>query len=42
MTWRDAEDIAIALVEAHPDVDPLTVRFSGRNVTRCTAMPTIP
>ena len=28
MDWRDAEDIAIALVEAHPDVDPLTVRFT--------------
>ena len=26
--WHDAEDIAIALVEAHPDVDPLTVRFT--------------
>jgi FeS assembly protein IscX len=28
MTWRDAEDIAIALMETHPDVDPLTVRFT--------------
>ncbi|HEY2965140.1 MAG TPA: Fe-S cluster assembly protein IscX [Actinomycetota bacterium] len=28
MTWRDAEDIAIALMEAHADVDPLTVRFT--------------
>jgi FeS assembly protein IscX len=28
MTWRDAEDIGIALLEAHPDVDPLTVRFT--------------
>ena len=28
MTWTDAEDIAIALVERHPDVDPLTVRFT--------------
>jgi FeS assembly protein IscX len=28
MTWKDAEDIALALVEAHPDVDPLTVRFT--------------
>ncbi|MBI3628645.1 MAG: Fe-S cluster assembly protein IscX [Candidatus Rokubacteria bacterium] len=26
--WRDAEDIAIALLERHPDVDPLTVRFT--------------
>ena len=28
MTWQDAEDIALALMEAHPDVDPLTVRFT--------------
>ncbi len=28
VNWRDAEDIAIALRERHPDVDPLTVRFS--------------
>lgn len=27
-TWRDAEDIGIALSESHPDVDPLTVRFT--------------
>jgi len=28
MTWKDAEDIAIALVERYPDTDPLTVRFT--------------
>ena len=28
MNWQDAEDIALALMEAHPDVDPLTVRFT--------------
>lgn len=28
MTWRDTEDIAIALFERHPDLDPLTVRFT--------------
>ena len=28
MTWRDSEDIAIALNERHPDLDPLTVRFT--------------
>ena len=28
MTWRDAEDIALALIEQHPDTDPLTVRFT--------------
>jgi FeS assembly protein IscX len=26
--WRDAEDIGIALLEQHPDTDPLTVRFT--------------
>jgi FeS assembly protein IscX len=26
--WKDAEDIALALMDAHPDVDPLTVRFT--------------
>lgn len=28
MQWRDGEEIAIALFERHPDVDPLTVRFT--------------
>ena len=28
MGWRDAEDVALALMEAHPDVDPLSVRFT--------------
>jgi len=28
MTWRDAEDIGIALGEQFPDMDPLTVRFT--------------
>jgi len=28
MKWNDFEDIAIALHEAHPDIDPLTVRFT--------------
>ena len=26
--WQDAEDIAIALSERHPETDPLTVRFT--------------
>jgi FeS assembly protein IscX len=26
--WQDAEDIAIALVEKFPGVDPLTLRFT--------------
>ena len=28
MKWTDAEDIAIALVEKFPGVDPLTIRFT--------------
>lgn len=28
ITWRDTEDIAIALAERHPDRDPLSVRFT--------------
>jgi FeS assembly protein IscX len=28
MNWQDYEDIGIALYEAHPEVDPLTVRFT--------------
>ena len=27
LTWKDTEDIAIALAEKFPDSDPLTVRF---------------
>jgi len=26
--WTDAEEIGIQLSEKHPDVDPLTVRFT--------------
>ena len=28
LTWNDAEEIAIALMEKFPDTDPLTVRFT--------------
>jgi FeS assembly protein IscX len=28
LTWLDAEDIGMALYEAFPDTDPLTVRFT--------------
>jgi len=28
MKWTDSRDIAIALAEAHPDVDPASVRFT--------------
>ena len=28
LKWTDVEDIAILLFEKHPDVDPLSVRFT--------------
>jgi FeS assembly protein IscX len=28
LTWDNAEDLGIALSEAHPELDPLTVRFT--------------
>jgi FeS assembly protein IscX len=28
LTWENAEDIGILLAERHPDLDPLTVRFT--------------
>jgi len=28
LTWDDAEDIGIELSEKHPELDPLTVRFT--------------
>lgn len=28
LNWEDTEDIAIRLCDEHPDVDPLTVRFT--------------
>ena len=28
LTWEHTEDIALALFEEHPDVDPLTIRFT--------------
>ncbi len=27
-TWTDVHEIAWRLVDAHPDIDPLTVRFT--------------
>jgi len=27
MLWTDIDDVAIELLEAHPDIDPLTVNF---------------
>ena len=28
LTWDDADDLGILLSEKHPDVDPLSVRFT--------------
>jgi len=28
LTWDQAEDIALALMDEHPEVDPLKVRFT--------------
>ena len=28
MKWTDTQEIAIALAEAHPEVDPETIRFT--------------
>jgi FeS assembly protein IscX len=28
LKWTDTTDIAMALIDAHPDVDPLTIRFT--------------
>ena len=28
LKWTDTEEIAIRLLETHPDIDPLTVRFT--------------
>ena len=28
MKWTDVREIAIELAEAHPEIDPLTIRFT--------------
>jgi len=28
LTWDSAEDLGILLAEKHPDLDPLTIRFT--------------
>ncbi|MFI5396809.1 MAG: Fe-S cluster assembly protein IscX [Candidatus Binatia bacterium] len=28
LKWNDSEEIALQLIEDHPDVDPLAVRFT--------------
>lgn len=38
LTWQDTEEIAIRLLEVHPDIDPLTVRFTDMHAW-ITALP---
>jgi FeS assembly protein IscX len=35
LRWDDAEDIGEALAAVHPDVDPLTVRFTDLHKWIC-------
>jgi FeS assembly protein IscX len=35
MKWTDTRDIAIALADTHPDVDPLKVRFTDLHAWVC-------
>ena len=35
LTWSDSRDLAIALCEAHPDVKPLTLRFTDLHRMVC-------
>ena len=35
MKWTNSREIAIALCEAHPDVDPLKVRFTELHAWVC-------
>ena len=35
LTWKDAEDIGIALYERFPTLDPLTVRFTDLHEWVC-------
>ncbi len=38
LTWHDTEELGIHLLEAHPETDPLTVRFTDLH-TWITALP---
>jgi FeS assembly protein IscX len=35
LTWDDADDIAERLAAAHPDVDPLGIRFTDLHLWVC-------
>ncbi len=36
LTWQNIEEIAIRLHETHPDVDPLSVRFTDLHRWICS------
>jgi FeS assembly protein IscX len=36
MKWTDTREIAIALAEAHPEVDPLGIRFTDLHAWVCS------
>lgn len=38
LTWQDTEEIGVRLVETHPGVDPLAVRFTDMHAW-ITALP---
>lgn len=38
LTWDDAEDIAERLAEAHPEVDPLSIRFTDLHRWICALL----
>ncbi len=38
LTWQDTEELGIQLLEAHPETDPLTVRFTDLH-TWITTLP---
>lgn len=35
LKWTDTLDIALDLIDAHPDVDPLSVRFTDLHTWVC-------
>ncbi len=35
LTWSDVQEIGFRLTEAHPDVDPLSVRFTDLHAWVC-------
>jgi len=38
LRWQDTEEIAVRLLETHPEIDPLSVRFTDMH-TWITALP---